>query len=101
MFFITGISIYAQPLGLLNPYSVCHDDIHDGYTTFNLTATDPVGTLGLNPTVYTIAFYPSVTDGNNNMNVIANPSAYVNEVVNTQTIGVCCHLLKKLDKRLL
>ena len=88
MLFITSISIYAQPPGMLNPYSVCDDGINDGYTTFNLTATDPIGSLGLNPAVYTVAFYPSVADANNNVNVIANPSAYINEVAYSQTIGV-------------
>ena len=87
LFSFVNTAIYAQPPGMLTPYSVCDND-NDGYTTFNLTATDPIGSLGLNPAIYTVAFYPSVPDANNNINVIANPSSYSNELPITQTIGV-------------
>ena len=91
LLFVFSFSTYAQPpLGLLNPYSLCDNDSNpnDGYTTFDLTSTDPIGTLGLNPTIYSVTFHSSVMDANDNVNVISNPSAYTNVVSNYQIIGV-------------
>ncbi len=88
LIFIFGTGSYAQPPGLLNPYTVCDNQNFNGHATFDLTSTDPIGSLGLNPAIYTVTFHPSVADGNNNVNVIANPSAYINETAYSQTIGV-------------
>lgn len=77
-----------QPPGLLDPYNICDDGTIDGYATFNLVATDPIGMLGLDPNSYTVTFHPSVGDANDNVNVIANPTAYINAVPYYQTIGI-------------
>ena len=91
LLFVFSFSSYAQPpLGLLNQYSLCDNDSNpnDGYTTFDLTSTDPIGSLGLNPTINSVTFHTSVMDANDNVNVILNPSAYINVVPNSQIIGV-------------
>jgi hypothetical protein len=77
-----------QPPGLLDPYNICDDGTIDGYATFNLVSTDPIGMLGLDPNSYTVTFHPSVGDANDNVNAIANPTAYINAVPNYQTIGI-------------
>ena len=90
LFVFSFISYSQPPPALLNPYSLCDNDSNpnDGYTTFDLPSTDPIGSLGLNPTIYSVTFHASVTDANDNINVILNPSAYTNVVPNYQIIGV-------------
>lgn len=91
LFLVFSFSTYAQPpLGLLNPYSLCDNDANpnDGYTSFDLQLTNPIGSLGLNSAIYSITFHPSVVDATNNVNVILNPSAYTNVISNYQIIGV-------------
>jgi Secretion system C-terminal sorting domain len=89
--FVFSFSVYSQPPpGLLSPYSLCDNDANpnDGYTSFDLQSTNPIGSLGLNPAIYSITFHPSVVDATNNVNVILNPSAYTNVISNYQIIGV-------------
>ena len=79
LLFVFSSSAFSQPPpALLNPYSLCDNDANpnDGYTTFDLSSTDPIGSLGLNPTIYSVTFHASVTDANDNVNVILNPSAF-------------------------
>lgn len=82
-----SITLYAQPPGLLNPYSIC-DDNNDGFATFDLLSTDPINSLGLDPTIFSVTFHPSVVDAQNNSNEISNPSNYTNVISNSQVIGV-------------
>lgn len=88
LFLFLSICLYSQPPGLLNPYIACDSETYNGYVTFNLVASDPIGSLGLDPAVYTVTFHLSVVDANNNINIIANPLAYINEIPYSQTIGV-------------
>jgi len=87
--FLLSFTTYGQmPPGLLDPYNICEDGTIDGYATFNLVSTDPIGMLGLDPNIYTVTFHPSVGEANDNSNTIANPTAYINAVPYYQIIGI-------------
>ena len=89
MFLFLSVTLYAQPPGLLPDYSLCDvDGSNDGYTTFDLNANLSFILTGLDPATTTITFHPSGTDSSNNINVIPNPSAYINVIPNTQLIGI-------------
>ena len=59
----------------------------DGFAIFDLTVKIPEILNGLNPSDYAVLFYETLADAENNVNPIANPSAYGN-VTNPQTIYV-------------
>lgn len=83
---LTG-SLYAQPpIGQPNNLAIC-DQNSDGFEAFDLTVTIPEILNGLNPSLYSITFYTSLADAQNEMAPIANPAAYINSS-NPQTIFV-------------
>ena len=83
---LTG-SLYAQPpIGQPNNLAIC-DQNSDGFEAFDLTVTIPEILNGLNPSLYTITFYTSLADAQNEMAPIANPSSYLN-TFNPHTIFV-------------
>ena len=49
---------------------------NNGQACFNLTANTSVILANLNPTIYSVSYFTSQADANNNTNAIANPSQY-------------------------
>jgi hypothetical protein len=49
---------------------------NNGQACFNLTANTSVILANLNPTIYSVSYFTSQADANNNSNAIANPSQY-------------------------
>ena len=49
---------------------------NNGQACFNLTANTTVILANLNPTIYSVSYFTSQADANNNTNAIANPSQY-------------------------
>lgn len=83
---LTG-SLYAQPpIGQPNNLEIC-DQNSDGFEAFDLTVTIPEILNGLNPSLFSITFYTSLADAQNEMAPIVNPAAYINSS-NPQTIFV-------------
>lgn len=73
---------YAALPALTSPVSLVQCDAdNDGITTYNLTTLDPIiisGSTGLSGVVY----YESLTNAQNEVNAITNPSAYQNTNTN-------------------
>jgi gliding motility-associated-like protein len=88
--------------------SICDDDTNpnDQYFSFNLTLKNAQITQNL--TGYTVTYYPSLSDAQNNTNVITTPTAYTNIFPAVQTLGVVvtniatsCKSITTLDIRVL
>ena len=95
------------PLALTNPTPlvVCDDDANpnDQYHVFNLTVRNNAITQGL--AGYTVTYYPSLINAQNNTNPITTPTAYINFNPAVQTVGVSvtspngCRSITTLDIR--
>ena len=90
LFFFLSVTLNAQPPGMLPDYVLCDDDAYpnNGFTAFDLTTTIPMILSSVDPTIHTVTFHPSGYDASNNINVIPNPSSYINSSPYTQTIGI-------------
>jgi gliding motility-associated-like protein len=64
---------------------VCDDDF-DGIARFNLTNAEPDILNGRNASDYTLAYYETQSDAENQTNAIAGITSYTNTTPNTQTI---------------
>jgi hypothetical protein len=83
---LTG-TLYAQPpIVQPNDLMVC-DQNSDGTEVFNLSATTPEILNGLNPSLYTVRFYTTLINAQDNVAIIVNPTAFPN-ITNPQTIYV-------------
>lgn len=84
------------------PYFLCDFTGTIGSEVFDLTSR--VSLILLGQTGMNVTFYPSLGDAQNNTNVITNPSAYVNQVIYVQTLGIRianqatgCYVLSTMD----
>ena len=82
--------VINTPLLLITPtaLNVCDDDANpnDQYHVFDLTVRNNVITQGL--TGYTVTYYPSLFNAQNDSNIISTPTAYINFQPSVQTLGV-------------
>ncbi|WP_162127123.1 T9SS type B sorting domain-containing protein [Flavobacterium phycosphaerae] len=100
--------VINKPLLLITPQplSKCDNDTASNnlYYTFDLTVKNTE--INQN-TGYTVTYYPSLVDAQNNTNVITTPSAYTNTSAAVQTLGVLvtttagCKSITTLDIRVL
>jgi hypothetical protein len=67
-------------------YALCNATASIGYETFDLSSR--VSSILLGQTGMNVSFYPSLIAAQNNTNVITNPSAYVNQIIYVQTLGI-------------
>ncbi|MFC0604446.1 T9SS type B sorting domain-containing protein [Winogradskyella pulchriflava] len=78
------IEVYALPItNSLVTLSQCDDNL-DGFTTFNITEANVQ--LSLNYLDETITFYESQQDAETDTDAITQPTQYVNEVIDTDTV---------------
>ena len=78
-----------------SPLEVCDDDA-DGFASFDLTLIEPEvlnlldadATNDLDPTQYIVSYYFDEVNANNGNNPIATPDAFVNTIMDTQTIWI-------------
>lgn len=78
------INVYQRPqINSLVTLKQCDDDT-DGFSPFNLNEADLL--IVSNLSGLTISYFESLQDAQNNVNPIANSSAYINQTVNTQTL---------------
>src|SRR5690606_19165248 len=86
-FIVTSFDLIVNPLPNINTptnYTLCEDDVNDGFTTFDLTTkTNEI----LNNLIDTISYYESQADAEAGTNPIANPAEYTN-TSSPQTIWV-------------
>ncbi|RAR46243.1 PKD-like domain-containing protein, partial [Flavobacterium lacus] len=81
--------IVNLPLALTipDPISLCDEALpNNQFTVFDLTIRDNDITNGLGG--YTVTYYPSFQEAQNNVNAIQNPTAYTNAIAAVQTLGV-------------
>lgn len=85
-------------------YALCDVTGLPGYETFDLTSR--YNSIVMGQTGVDVVFYPSLGDAQNNVSVITNPSAYVNQVMYVQTLGVRltnpvtgCYVISTMDIR--
>lgn len=83
LFNLTAFAQFQTP----SSYDLC-DDNNDQFATFDLTTKIPEILGGENPTNYTVVFYSSLADAQNNGNPIGNPNLYTNTQPAIQTLGV-------------
>ena len=69
------------------PLVIC-DENHNGFADFDLTIRNSQILNGLNPTDYTIIFYPTEFDASAGTNAISNPTNYTNIVANQDSVWV-------------
>ena len=107
---VVPLQLYVDPIPVTlqpnyPPYSIC--DISDpmGYGTFDLTTQIPNIVLG--QTGMSVTFYPSYSAAIAGVNMITNPSAYVNTPIYVQTLGIRvtnnvtgCYSVSTMDIRL-
>ncbi len=62
-----------------------NDPDGDGFATFDLTVNIPQIIGALDPTVFTVSFYLSEADAQNSMNVIVDPTAFINPLAGMTT----------------
>lgn len=74
------------PINNPTPLSAC-DTNNNLFETFDLTVKNSEILGALNPNDYVVQYYSSFNDAINNLNVITNPSAYVNAAI-SPTLGV-------------
>lgn len=73
---------YASLPALQSPVTLVQcDDNTDGITTYNLTKLDDIIKQG-NTQLGTVSYYLNQTDAENQQNVIANPSSFINTTTN-------------------
>jgi hypothetical protein len=87
-FIVSGMSLVVNPLPFINPNIddyVLSDTPFDGFAVFNLTTKD--SEIGFGNVGTSVSYYPSIADASFGTNLIANPSAYINDS-NPQTLGV-------------
>jgi hypothetical protein len=83
---LTG-TLYAQPpIAQPNDLVVC-DQNGNGTEVFDLTSTIPEILNGLNPSLYTVRLYTTLTNAQNDVAAIVNPTAFPN-ITSPQTIYV-------------
>lgn len=81
---VNPLPTIAQPLA---PY-ILYDNGNDGYESFNLSSQNN-NILGVQSEAdFTITFYPSITNAQNNNTPIINPTNYTNTVIYNQTLGI-------------
>ena len=86
LLFITG-TLYAQPpIAQPNDLIVC-DGNGDGFEAFDLTTNEAQTLNGLNPTLYDVRYFNTLTNAQNNTAAIVSEMAYTNSS-NPQTIFV-------------
>lgn len=86
LLFITG-TLYAQPpIAQPNDLIVC-DDNGDGFEAFDLTVNEIQTLNGLNPSLYDVKYFSTLTDAQNNTAAFVNEFSYYNST-NPQTIYV-------------
>ncbi|MEM0544058.1 T9SS type B sorting domain-containing protein, partial [Flavobacterium sp. j3] len=91
------------------PLSVCDDDTNPNNQFHSFDLTVKTAEITQNLVGYTVAYYPSLTDAQNNTNVITTPTAYTNIFPAVQTLGVVvttpapasCQSITTLDIRVL
>lgn len=83
LFTISANAQITQP----TPYLLCDVGI-PGFEVFDLTSKVPEILNGMNPSENSVVFYNSELDAQNDTNAIVNPSAYMNSVSPTMTLGV-------------
>jgi hypothetical protein len=81
-----SMAMYAQPtIGTPQDLYTC-DDNGDGYATFDLSTNDLPALGSLNPDEYTVAYFQTNADAQQNVNAL--PATYGNVVANNQTVYV-------------
>ncbi|WP_205728587.1 T9SS type B sorting domain-containing protein, partial [Flavobacterium sp. J27] len=80
------IEVYPNPV-INSPVTLkqCDDD-NDGFSAFNLTEAENL--IVTNATEFTIAYFETLLDAENNNNIITNVTAYTNQTVSTDTVYV-------------
>ncbi|WP_339889360.1 T9SS type A sorting domain-containing protein [uncultured Flavobacterium sp.] len=87
LLFITG-TLYAQPpIAQPNDLIVCDDVSGDGIEVFDLTINESQTLNALNPALYSIKYFTSLGDAQNNLTPIISENSYIN-TTNPQTIYV-------------
>lgn len=81
------ITANAQFQSTYPPIEQC-DDNNDQFAVFDLTQLTPTILAAVNPGDYTVAFYDSFANAQNNINPIVNPNNYVNVQPAIQTLGI-------------
>ena len=83
--FFVSIVVTAQVANQPSDLMVCDDD-NDGFSTFDLSQQDFVILGTQNPLNFSLAYYETIADAENNVNPIANAFAYMNIVADAQVI---------------
>jgi hypothetical protein len=78
-----GITVSAQVANTPQDQSVCDQGTIDGFETFDLTTNEAAILGGQNPADYTVSYYSSLIDAQNNTNAL--PTNYVN-ISNPQVV---------------
>jgi hypothetical protein len=86
LFFFT-ITANAQFQNAYPPLQVC-DDNNDQFAVFDLTQLTPTILAAVNPGDYTVTYYDSFANAQNNVNPIVTPNNYVNVQPAIQTLGI-------------
>jgi hypothetical protein len=87
LLFITG-TLYAQPpIAQPNDLIVCDDMSNDGFAYFDLTLNESQTLNGLNPSLYDVRYFNTLSDAQNNAAAILNEFSYYNST-NPQTIYI-------------
>ena len=81
------ISANAQFQSVYPPLEQC-DDNNDQFAVFDLTQLIPVILTPVNPSDYTVTYYGSLANAQNNTNPIVTPNNYVNVQPAIQTLGI-------------
>ncbi|GAA4031677.1 hypothetical protein GCM10022386_14610 [Flavobacterium cheonhonense] len=87
LFLLFCITANAQFQSTYPPIEQC-DDNNDQFAVFDLTQLTPTILAAVNPGDYTVAFYDSFANAQNNINPIVNPNNYVNVQPAIQTLGI-------------
>jgi hypothetical protein len=87
LLFLFTISANAQFQNAYPPINLC-DDNNDQFAVFDLTQLTPTILAAVNSNDYTVIYFDSYGNAQNNTNPIVTPNSYVNLQPAIQTVGI-------------
>jgi hypothetical protein len=85
LLFMTGVALAQPPINNPVPYQLCEQNPNSGFAIFDLTTKNAEILGSLNPSLYSVYYYATLSDSQNNTNAFSSPNFYTSQ---TKTLYV-------------